>query len=342
MSSSAGAWLKGQSSVATARVMRTALWALVGLGAAGGIWGAVRPAPKAPVVKFPELTTGQEGVAQMYVATWLRGGGRTGTGIDAYYPALVATDPLSELNAPPPVNVLRVAAIEPRIISPGYVAVTVAADLVETDGSVSTHFYRADVLKIDRNADGSPRTPTYVAPALPFEVPAPLGARLPSLDVGRPLEIGPTDPMGNRVSRFLTALLTGSGEVNDYTAPGANIRPVRPAPFASVQTSTISSSPVAGPVKTVDVLVSVIGVDRAGRQFPMTYPLELTQRANRWEVAKLMQAPVLASSQPNLIPATTAVPATTTTLPVPSTTTTAANRTTSTTATTTTTRQSGR
>lgn len=336
------AWVRSQSSVATARVMRIGLWVLIALAATGGAWGAVRPAPAPPPVKFPEITTGHQGVAQLFVATWLRGGGRYGTGIEAYFPNMVATDPLSELKAPPPVEVLRVTALEPRIISPGYVAVTVAAEQVD-DGEVVTHFYRADILKIDRNADGSPRAAVYVATALPFVVPAPLGARAPALEVGRPVEV--SDAMGTRVSRFLTALLTGNGEVNDYTAPGANIRPVRPAPFTSVQATEMSSASVPGPVKTVDVLVSVMGIDRLGRQVPMTYPLELTQRANRWEVAKLMQAPVLAGDQPDLIPPITVAPATTTTLPVPSTTTTTATtRSTSTTAlpTTTTTRQSGR
>lgn len=316
----AGAWLAGQSPVVLVAIKRKVLWALVGLGAVGGTWAGVsslRPAP-APVVKLPEVTTGQEGIAQTYVWQWLRGGGRAGTGLDAYYPAAVDTDPLAQLNPPAPVEVAWVVPIEARVISAGYAAVTVSAGVVGDDASVATHFYRADILRIDRNADGSTRPAVYVATALPFEVPAPLGARLPSLAVGRAADLSAADPMGNRVSRFLAALLTGTGEVTDYTAPGANIRPVRPAPFASVEIRTISKTAVDGPVKTLDVVVSAMGHDRAGRQVPMSYPLELTQRAGRWEVAKLMQAPVLAPDQSDLVVATTLAPEPTTTLLAPS------------------------
>lgn len=113
-------------------------------------------------------------------------------------------------------------------------------------------------------------------------------------------------PVVDAVAGFASALLTGSGEVGRYTAPGAPVTAIVPAPYTQVTVVDVlaaaavpeSSSPADG--TRLRVLASVTAT-AAGYEVPLSYALTLTSRAGRWEVSRLDPSPVSrppASSSP--------------------------------------------
>lgn len=291
-----GKWARQQSVVATTRLVTYGVYGLFGLVGLMAFVAFVRPAPKAPVVRIPAPTTGPEGVAEVYVAAWLGAPQSDLSSIAVYYPAQASfgdSAPVAGLSSVPPLRVLRTATVEARPISDSYWAVTVAATVQGADAA-TVRFFRVGVM----------RTPAkvYVASSLPSEVAAPLGSRAPSLAAGSYDSPAPEDPVAGAVSRFLGALLAGDGELSRYTAPGATVRAVRPAPFVGVQLTGMAQRRMAEAPGHVEVDVNAVGKDTAGRFSAFSYPLELAQRAGRWEVVAVLVAPTIAGAQPDLTP----------------------------------------
>lgn len=296
-----GKWARQQSVVATTRLMTYGVYGLLAVVSLMAFMAFVRPAPKAPVVRIPAPTTGPEGVAEVYVAAWLGAPQSDLSSIAVYYPAPASfgdSAPVAGLSSVPPVRVLRTATVDARPISDNYWAVTVAAT-VQGDTAATVRFFRVGVM----------RTPAkvYVATSLPSEVAAPLGSRAPSLAAGGYDSPGPEDPVAGAVSRFLGALLAGDGELSRYVAPGATVRAVKPAPFVGVQITGMAQRRMAETPGHIEVDVNAVGKDQAGRFSAFSYPLELAQRAGRWEVAAVLVAPSLAGAQPDLTPLAPAV-----------------------------------
>lgn len=318
----AGQWLRGRSQATTAWALSMLMIGAVVLGVLGFVGAWLRPQPKPPKVRLPESTIGAEGIAESFVATWLRNGSqpdsdRAGASIAAYYPPGARLQAVSMLNPPPPVNVLRTATVAAKAVKPGYFAITVAADIEDPDGAV-TRYYRVPILKV---------RDLFVAASLPAEVPAPLGARAPELAVGTGVTPNPSDPIPTAISRFLAALLTGEGELARYVSPGVPLRAIRPAPFVTVAVNEVGTRKVSDgspKAKAVEAFVSATGTDAEGRQHPLQYPLRLVERAGRWEVSALLDAPTLATTQGRLLPPTTFAPPPSSTTPTtrPATTTT--------------------
>lgn len=132
--------------------------------------------------------------------------------------------------------------------------------------------------------------PSYGEPARPEEYP----------------ERVVSGPVVDAIAGFASALLTGSGEVGRYTAPGSPVTAIVPAPYTQVTVADVlaaaavpeSSSPADG--TRLRVLASVTATT-AGYEVPLSYALTLTSRAGRWEVSRLDPSPVSrppASSSP--------------------------------------------
>jgi hypothetical protein len=313
--------------VATSRVLFVGLWALITVAAIGGLYALI-PRSGPPAVKIPEATVGPEGVAQMYVATWLRGGGTPAAGLSAYYPVKVPTTAASTGRTtigatvpPPPAPVVgRTATVDAIAIAPRYTAVTVAVEIgVEPD--IVVRYYRVPMYRTAANL--------YVATELPAEVAAPVGARLPKLNTGGATEPAANDPMAATVRGYLTALLTTDGDVSRFTAPGVPSHPVTPRPFSTIVLTGLASHPVAGPTKTAEVLAEITATEANGSIQTLAYSFQLAQRAGRWEVSKTLAGPTLSPTQPSLAPSST-IPgdSTTTSIAPPSSTTSSSTSTT--------------
>lgn len=307
-------WVKGQSIATTARVMHVVLWSAIAVVAVAALAAFFRPAPKPAPVKVPASTSGAEGFAELYVSTYLTVPAND-PALNVFWPGradLGLHSPVPGAAALPVVKVLRTAALDPVELAPSYWSVTVAAVTQVADGATVTRFFRVPVMRTEQRA--------YVAATLPAEVAAPLGARLPVLavDVRDPEA---RDPMVGTVARFLGALLTGEGALTDYLAPGATVRAVRPAPYTAIEVIGLGTRNLSTPQGHVEVLVDAVGTDASGRVFPLTYPLQMSQREGRegrWEVVAIRAAPTIPRAQPAGVPTTVASP--TVSVPVPTTT----------------------
>ena len=321
--------LRGVSTTTATKAAHVGLWTLVGLTFFAAAVALLRPPPRATAaVKVPESSVGAQGFAELYVAAYLGAGKGTEESLRPFYPEGVNLRDVT----PGGVYAGRTTAIEAEEVQNRYWAVTVGVEVLYPQGaglqSGGVRFYQVGVAQVGG---------AYVATALPAEVPAPAAGRRPKLVLANLDRPERNDPVATAVGHFAAAFLTGNGELARYTAPGSALRPVRPAPYASVEITGLSSRDVERKVgdRTVgakEVLAEVQGTDAGGRVQVLNYALELVQRAGRWEVTKLLPGPSLAPEQPRATPSTQPSDSTT----GPSTSTSLATTTSSTTTTTTT------
>lgn len=269
------------------------LWGTILLVLVVGLAGLLRPTPKAKAApRPPEATTAPEGVAEIFVSAWLRAGDGNEALLAPYYPAMVD---LRGIAARPDLAVTT-ASVAARQVGPDYWSITVAAD---TGSSGRPRYYQVGIHRIEG---------LYVATALPAEVPAPIGiARSPRLAVGTLDSMDLTDPIALAVDRFLAAMLTGDGELSRYIAPGAKIIPVRPVPYGHVEMRRMAMRELPGPPRAAEVLAEVVATSPT-RTAVLQYPLRMAVRQGRWEVAAILSASALSTSQPEGSPATTIEP----------------------------------
>lgn len=119
-------------------------------------------------------------------------------------------------------------------------------------------------------------------------------------------------PLTETLAAFFTALLTGTGELERYTAPGVTIAGFDPAPYPYVElidvrahagTPLDRSAYVPADGTTARVLVTV-ATDPDGTDLPLSYPVTVTVRGGRWEVVAIdsVPSPTTASPQPGRTP----------------------------------------
>ncbi|WP_338704334.1 conjugal transfer protein (plasmid) [Streptomyces sp. Q6] len=103
----------------------------------------------------------------------------------------------------------------------------------------------------------------------------------------------PQGPLTETVGDFLSAYLSGSGEVERYLAPRTELAAVTPAVADQVGLETVSGreqatagQQVPGDGTRVHVQASATAHSAAGR-WPLSYELTLAARGGRWEIAAL-------------------------------------------------------
>lgn len=183
----------------------------------------------------------------------------------------------------------------------GLWAVTVAATVDDTR-MVSRRFFTIPV-----KVSGQ----TVVAVSLPREVPGPqLAAAAPELDYG--VALASSSALFSTAGEFLAAYIAGQGDVARFISPGADIRAVAPAPFTAVEIKDIAAhSEVPGtPRDGVQLDILVTAAAHVGpQQVSVQYPLTLTVRAGRWEVAAIRDVPLMAVKQPSATASASQAPA---------------------------------
>ncbi|WP_165358479.1 conjugal transfer protein [Haloactinopolyspora alba] len=156
-----------------------------------------------------------------------------------------------------------------------------------------------------------------VAQALPAPVPAP--ATVEPLADGYEMELQRDHPAFTWVAKFLEAMLvTGDqSELEAYSSPGTSFRPLGQVRYSAIEVQAIDvtgdEAPSARPDDgarleiRADVLVYGAHEQAVGAQ----YALVLRARENRWEIAEMSPAPVLAEPVPVPTPTPTPTPTTT-------------------------------
>lgn len=291
-----GGFVKGRSQVATARVGTFGLFAALGLALVLASLAFVRPAKEPVAVHIPAQTVGPEGVAELFVATWLAAS--PGDSLAPYYPgtATAALRPQYAPVPPPAPKVLRTATIRADELADNYWSVTVGAMTQAGDAPVATRFFRVPMMLT--------RVKLYVASALPSEVAGPLGSKSPDLAVGSLGRPNPADPVAVSVAQFLAALLTGQGELTRYTSADTTVAPINPIPFAAVELTDLATRKLNGDINHLEVVAAATAMDANGHPTGLSFPLEMSLRNSRWEVIRVLLAPSLSGSQPDLTPAT--------------------------------------
>ncbi|MFK0074638.1 conjugal transfer protein [Arthrobacter woluwensis] len=142
-----------------------------------------------------------------------------------------------------------------------------------------------------------------VVGTLPAPLPAP--ARMhsfPGLSYRETL--GATSPASTTISAFLTALLTGNGDVSRYLSPRATgIQALTPAPGKSLRvvsiTATKAPSEAPSDGEKLQAIASISLTDFGGQERMSDIPLDLTARAGRWEIESMPALPQITPPIPS-------------------------------------------
>ena len=282
---------------------RVGLWSLVAVGFLGGVVGLLRPSQAAPVrvqdtdSQQAEVGPDVAGFAEFAVGEWLEVDADTAGRVDALF-LEKPRDPGADTTTR---QVRRLAAVRTRRIDASYWAVTVAAEVVEqsreTGALPAAPWYVEIGVVLGRDGTlAAAATPAIVAPpptAPPGVAVEDSWREVPERD----------DPVAATVGGFLTALLTGTGDVSRYLAPGVVVAPAAPAPFVEVQLEHVGTRDIDD--TALRVRVAAIGTTPAGARQATGYELTMAERAGRWEIRAMSGAPSLTATGDASTPSTT-------------------------------------
>jgi hypothetical protein len=280
------------------RALQVLLWLLVVSGPAAALVGIAHlsainsrlevvesaAAPADP----PADSRGVTGFAEMFIAAYFDAGEGSTTGLDGFVDgvALEGVQPRSW-------SVVRTVSLGAEELAPGYFAVMVAVELIALSSGgdpvvapepVGTLFYSVAVAEDESG---------WTVVGLPSLMPAPNRVSAPDLLVDR-LDGIDDSTLADMVARFLSAYLTGDGELTRYLAPSSSIVPVHPAPFTASE--VLGSGTAEDPQEGTVVGVVARANDDAGRGQILEFWLAVSQRDGRWEVTEILPAPPLATS----------------------------------------------
>lgn len=247
-------WTHGAS--LSARAVTVAAAVAMAAGPVALAWQVMEDPPPQQATGYDARMMARRTAATDIASRWVRAWLSTPRSQAARLDAWVPLDPAARETLP------RVApwvgAVDVRdavATSPGVWVVTVAAQVAPARGAPErTRFFAVPVAVAGDSAVRSK------ALSLPSEVPDPGASVAQELSYARPIASG-TGPWGTSAG-FLSALLTGQGEVARYTSPGAPIRQVSPPPWDRAQLVRLAA---AGPFEdrapqdgsTVRVLATV-------------------------------------------------------------------------------------
>ena len=279
----------GVSPATLVRAGSVGLWVLVAVGVVSGVAALARPGPgAAPSMPPPASPVAPAGWAQLYVSAWLSAGDGDEDRLRSFFPGVPSLSGVRSGG----LWAARTAAVAAGEVSPGYWSVTVAAEVMAAAKAggwtpAGVRYYRVAVA-------ATPGGAALVSTGLPAQVSAPALARAPRLAYQAAGVQVPGD-LAESVERFVAAYVAGDGELARYVVPGSPVRPVRPAPYARVEISSVALDGPVVPGRPVRVLASVRATDPDGRVALLAYPLAVAAREGRWEVTELLAVPALAA-----------------------------------------------
>ncbi|MCX4826269.1 conjugal transfer protein [Streptomyces sp. NBC_01142] len=235
---------------------------------------------KPTAVRTAGVTADPAGYAQLFVSAWLRSSADDARSAQARLaqsmaPDVELPDPAAGAQSKPE----SVTAVRSAQREGGTWSVTVAAQYA--DGSVR---YYAVLVAVDRSGG------SFTVTGAPGVVAGPARAEAPTSSYGVSV---PEGDLSSAVGEFLSAYLTGAGEVSRYLAPGVKVSAVSPAPYTTVTVQQVLAVDEAAAAEQVPAdgtevrtLAQVEARDEDGR-WPLGYELVFKARSGRWEVAAL-------------------------------------------------------
>ncbi|GAB20530.1 hypothetical protein GOEFS_119_00200 [Gordonia effusa NBRC 100432] len=252
--------------------------------------------PPKPVIAPAQMNTQASGaaadLASELVSTWLTAH-RGSEEILSHY-----VDVGSDVTLPDTtlysVSDIRSVVSPPQTGSTVYsVKVSASVSPLASSGAAVRRYYLVPVAVIGGNVR---------ALSLPSPAPSPSTNVKVGLDYDN--DAATSAPIVQAASGFLTAMLTGSGDVTRFTSPGAHLAAITPAPFTKIDLALArADQPVIPDASAVPVdgqrirLLITVTAHPAGAStdvtdgLPMTYALTMTARAGRWEVTSVDPAP---------------------------------------------------
>lgn len=102
-------------------------------------------------------------------------------------------------------------------------------------------------------------------------------------------------PLNQVASGFLTAYLTGSGDVGRYVTLDSGIAALRPAPFTTVETVALTSddNSCGTSRSSAQVLVTVNPKGDGGAVATLAYPLTMVRDGGQWQVQSVDSVPAM-------------------------------------------------
>lgn len=153
------------------------------------------------------------------------------------------------------------------------------------------------------------------ARALPMPVAAPRIAAAGDPDAGYRFALDSQATVADAASDFLTAYLTGRGDVTRVVSPETVIDPVVPAPYKRVELEDVRSSteitdadetPETG--RETQLMITAVALGASEREISVQYVLTMRAREGRWEVAGIDPAPLPRETDEQPTPSDTASP----------------------------------
>lgn len=265
---------------------------LLGLGSLCGFLAFIRPAPAAQPVADPGVSTQQQeagALAQAYLSAWLTATSDDHAALEAYSPEAAAglqgRDPISYRD-------LTVASVEDAPGDMTTVIVSASLETTEDDDGEEVTSWTPYWYQVAVQADGDTLAPV----GLPTPVSMPATGSSP--DLGYPGRVVNRDLQAT-VDDFMTAYLTGQGDVTRVVSPESTITAITPAYWTRATVRTLASTeeisdsdPADG--RTAELLVDV-DLTRDETTKPAQYVLGMNVRDGRWEVQSLDSAPALSN-----------------------------------------------
>lgn len=253
-----------------------------------------------------------EDYSMRYVNTYLKDPTNTAA-IKEFYDGEV---PASAL--PPGGRALWAASALPGVVVDGFrtYSVIVTAEIPKAANSASMVPIK---LQTYVSADTNNR---LRAVALPFTRPdRPAGK---SVELSTSMLVSEDRPVYSTVTGFLSAMLTGVGDITPYIAYGSSLAASNPPQFTTlsierVETNSELATAQTVPPKATDIEVNVRAVAQtpSGVLMPQDFPLVMSVAAGHWQVDRINDAPSIVapndsdSESPTTTPPTTSTTATT-------------------------------
>lgn len=243
-----------------------------------------------------------------YLRAWLSSTENDHEALDGYTGSLMFRAPKLPTTAS---GVGQISVVKSTPRADGSYVVAVAAQL----GAAAPQRYFEIVVM--------PHAGAFAAAALPREVPSPT-ARSVALP-GFSKDVAGDRLIGQTLEGFFSAYLAGTGDLQRFLSPGAQLQSLAPAPYKK---ATVTGAYAGAEVPAVPadgdrarLLVRVVGQGAKGYQISSDYELSVTARAGRWEISAMgspasdqPQTPVSTRPSPNPS-ASSAAPPPSTTLP---------------------------